>query len=428
MKPLTQAEGSSHHFEVSTMKSLREIMQEPLRGSAHSRLFCFWAYRLWAVLPAVALVACAPQARHAVEFRPADTLPLESAAIHQLGAGSGVSTMGWLLRQDGDRVDLVYDRIAEDGSQGRIMLVASADGGRTFSEPTQLDFGAEAVQGSVSAVRTTRGAHVYFLKSEGVSAPAKYFRSRFEGGSFGPPEELPPMPGLDDLLSWPRAYAFGQGGLAVVFRDSQHRPNLTLSRDGRTFGPPQVVAGGRSAMPALGVFATGALAYVYQTDPPEGPGKISWVHMTEDGRNWSEAKRVSDTSPNVHDATLFRRGDGALDLYYCYTNHRYAGNFSVFRRRLGPGGRLGPEQRVTAQAAGSFIKPTLARLENGRLLLILTTTTRAPSDGGKHLYVTSLWEDAPWRERLDDNRTAHRRLDLESVLKGRKRRGNRLAR
>jgi hypothetical protein len=175
-----------------------------------------------------------------------------------------------------------------------------------------------------------------------------------------------PIDGVTGLLSWPKFYAL-TGRVAVAFRDGAGRPMAAFSTDGLAFDPAVAVSAAAGAMPALGQFEGSGLAFTYQTEG-SGGGMISWVSLSADGLSWSSPLKVSESSSNVHDTTAVRRQDGGLDLYYIYPCS--AAGFCLFRRGLSPAGSFSGEQQVTLAEVGETSKPEVARLGDGRLLVL----------------------------------------------------------
>jgi hypothetical protein len=212
-------------------------------------------------------------------------------------------------------------------------------------------------------------------------------------GRSASPTPLDGLPGLDGLLSWPQVVSAG-GRLAMAYRDENSQLQLATSLDGRRWSRTAVSLP-VGAMPAVSVDATGTWALSYQVGP--GAPMTSVVRLARDGVHFGPATFVSATGPNVHDTALLPRRGGGFDAYYVSQDSE--AGFSLYRRRIGADGALGPEQRLTdAAQVGEASKPNVGRLPDGRV--VVTTafiTERGPSGdpSQQRLFSAVLDSDAP---------------------------------
>jgi hypothetical protein len=301
---------------------------------------------------------------------PPTALPLGPAAVTTIGSGAGLDMSSATLVGGGAQpspVSLVFDHFDAAFTSGqlrRTTLTITGGAITSFSPPVALSLGSSTFLGSPSIVTASGTPWLYYVRSAAPQASAQLLRCQAGPSGCAAPSVVVSAPAMT-LLSWPRLIALPDGRLAAAFRDAQSRPTIALSTDGTSFGGGHAV-GPPGAMPALGVFQDGTLAFTYQTQSTAAP-MTSWVTLSKDGASWSAPQRVTTQSGNVHDTALVDRLDGQLELYYIYPAG--ALGFVLFRRALASDGVLGPEQQVTASAVGEVSKPAAARLPDGRLLL-----------------------------------------------------------
>lgn len=303
-------------------------------------------------------------------------LPIGSAEVFRVGLPGRIevaSAVGEIA--DGELI-VVWDRFDEAFSEGELWTSRSSDL-INWTAPSALEIGTSTFEASPSILPINNTLWLYFVETDGVYSSPTTGRSHWEGSNWSAPEYLDPIGGIANLLAWPKFAVLLDGRVAVAFRDGASLPKLAISSNGVSFENAHVVSQEGAAMPAVGQFANGKLAFSYQT----GSGGLmsSWVRLSEDGATWSDAVRVSESSTNVHDTTLVRRLDGNLDLYYIYPCS--GAGFCLHRRCLGSDGALGPEEQVTLPEIGETSKPEALRLSDGRLLLLWATITARSAQG-----------------------------------------------
>ena len=315
-------------------------------------------------------------------------------SVQQLGLNDGIDVKSAaFIRPDGSSL-VVYENFDEPFSRGQLMQ--SSGPPQALSKPEPLDFGLDApLVGAPSAVRIADRDYLYFMTASSAETPPKLYRSPLEAGGFGAPEPLGTIDGMDSLLSWPRFHSTSDGRVAVAYHDGFARSLMAISQDGLHFEDAQQVGPQGAAMADISSFQGGGFAYCFQTLSATVPFS-SWVRISANGKTWSAPIRVTDASPNVHDTSMLKRKDGGIDLYYCYPAGE--SGFSVMRRAIDRRGRMGPEQRVTKESVGDTMKPTVSRLQDGRVLLTMATGTERSKEGfptRQRLDVLVLEEDAP---------------------------------
>lgn len=308
-----------------------------------------------------------------------DALPVSDGL--RLGPGLDLDVASAIAVAPDGAVELVFDSFGGSFAGSELWTSASTDG-RRFAAPRPTGFTRHPFEASPSFVRGV----LYFAGADALSGAATLYRAGVGRADA--------VRAIESLLSWPRIYAWGDR-VALVYRDAASRPMIAWGDDAASLGAPVVVSEGGAAMATLGVFADGSLAYAYQ-HPVGAEPMVSFVRRSSDGTAWSEPVRVTDAAGNVHDTTLVARADGGLDLYYVYPAP--AGRFALFRRAMAADGRMGEEERVSADALGEPSKPEGARVADGRVLIAFADiAARGPSGepSGQELVLVSLPSEAP---------------------------------
>lgn len=352
------------------------------------------------LLPGCAAPAPAPSPRAdpaLTGLGPPASLPLDRSEVTVLVEENAGNLPRALFRAPDGSVELVFVRVPPDASRFDLFAISWVSG-RGWSEPTHLVRGPEPYQGGASVVSLPEGHYLYYVKSESLRKPGVFVRRRLLETGLGPVEEISGAPSLS-LLSFPRLHPLHEKRVALVFRDGESRGQIAFSEDGLLFAPAAVVVSEPVAAVDLGVFADGALAFVYQTARPEGIGKISWVQLSSDGVAWSSPIQIAPEMLNVHDPYPFLRQDGDLDLYFSSTNEGLAGGFSLFRRRLAVTGELGAVERVSTRATGSLLYPRSLRLPTGAVLSVASDVSGRMGEVG-HLVVFLLPGDSEALHRI----------------------------
>lgn len=311
--------------------------------------------------------------------------PLGPEAVVSVSSPGAIDIYGTAFTSR-DAVTVVFERFDEPFTVGRLYAATSTGG--AFSDPVELSVGSLALRGGPSSF----GDSLYFIESASINARASVSRARFEDGAFSPAEPLPAIAGVDSLLSWPRFVPLADDRVAVVFRDGAGRGRYGFSEDGLAFDDFDTFDPGPLAQPELGRHADGSLVFTFQMPVGNEP-MISFV------RHGENVVRLSTSSSNVHDARIFNRADGGLDIYYIYPLG--PPGFSIFRRSLALDGTLGPEQQLTISSLGDATKPSPQRLPDGGILLLYAEITRrAPQGYPSEQILRALWirGDAPAAE------------------------------
>ncbi len=313
-------------------------------------------------------------------------LPLGPDAVVSISEPGALDIYGTAFLTN-DAVTVVYERFDEPFTLGRLHTSTSTDGS-TFAPPRALEgLGSHALRGGPSSVANA----LYFIEADSTGGPA--FVSRALG--LAAAQLLPAISGVDSILSWPRFLGLAGGRSAVVFRDGRGRGHVGFSDDGLTFDDFTTPEVGPLAQAELGQHPDGSFVFTFQTPVGNEP-MISFVRLSADAVQWDTAFRLSTASSNVHDARVFRRSDGGLDIYYIYPLG--LPGFSIFRRSISVGGELGPEEQVTTSELGDATKPAPQRLSDGRILLLYAEITRrAPQGYPSEQILRALWirGDAP---------------------------------
>lgn len=328
------------------------------------------------------------------DLGPPTPLPLGPAAVQIIGPALATDIDAAWVPGDGS---LVFDSSDVDFTRSRLFGAAASDGG--FAAPVALDgLSDRALVAGPSVIEFRGETWLYFVDSpglDGVEVGIK--RARWAAGRWVDVEAVRPIPETW-ILSWPRFVALDDG-VGLAWRDWNSAPHFARSADGLRFDAPVRIADA-GALATVGRFADGTLVYTWQEESAARPFVAYYSLSTDGGATWRPKAEVTDASGNVHDTAPVERRDGTIDLYYIYPAS--ARGFVLFRRHLTADGRLGPEERVTADALGEPSKPGGARLPDGRLLLWWAEISARDLVQGwpteQRIVVTRIQGDAPSAE------------------------------
>lgn len=166
--------------------------------------------------------------------------------------------------------------------------------------------------------------------------------------------ELIDVPDRLSIRSWPRVREISGSRVALSYRDPESVPKVAYSIDGLRFGEPTAVSS-PSAMPVVGEFGDGSLAFGFQKG--RGSTMASYLRvLQQEALGWGPTTPIYPASENVHDASFLQRRDGLLDAYFITPNSAESG-FAIHRRCVDPRGRLGEPELVLESASHSYAKP-----------------------------------------------------------------------
>lgn len=194
----------------------------------------------------------------------------------------------WLPRvaispRDPSHVYIVWQEIVFSGGPhgGDIYFARSRDGGRTFEPPVDLSHSIEGDgKGRINAERWRNGSFDLAIGADGTLAVAwtayegpLWFRTSRDGGATF--EDVIVVDAARVAPARSPALAFGNGVIALAWstgEDPQADIHVAMSRDGRSFGRPAIVARSPSFSdaPALAFDASGTLHLAY-ADSAGGP-------------------------------------------------------------------------------------------------------------------------------------------------------------
>jgi|GEM_PF-2404918 len=294
---------------------------------------------------------------------PPSTFPLERKHVQLLGPASQLD-LASAFWQEGKTTYVIFESANESFS--KIAMYLSSSTGGPFSPPKKLTFSNKAIVSSPSVFQWKGKRWLYFVEADSLRGTPTLRRARIEAGKISASETLTAVPGLGNILSWPKWYAWRDKKIYLVYRDSGSFPMFSQSLDGKSFTMPKRAVSQRAALATLGVMSQGTLVYTYQ-HPTAQSAMTSYYLLSKDGKTWSSPKTITLNSSNVHDTTILPRPDGGVDVYYIYP--KGLGGFRLFRRYISPAGQLGVEQQLTAQSLGEPSKPEAKVLQDGRILL-----------------------------------------------------------
>lgn len=227
-------------------------------------------------------------------------------------------TFSWLPRlvmtaDDDDEVVVLWQKIVFSGGShgGETFVSRSGDGGRTFSEPTNLSrTPAGAGKGRLSANRWDNGSHDLIRGPDGTIYVAwteyegalRLSRSTDGGRTFSDPLHVAgsdgepargPALAVDHRERVHLAWTVGEDPTADL--------RFATSLDGgASFGEPRTLfrTGGHSDAPALAADPAGTLhlAFGESEDGPFGPSHVRYARSHDGGESFEEARAVSRAS------------------------------------------------------------------------------------------------------------------------------------
>ncbi len=217
-----------------------------------------------------------------------------------------------------------------------------------------------------SIVKMNDSIWIYYVEGNSLKDFAKSFRAQWENGTLVNIEEL----NIDKKIRvrhWQRYYSFNN--LVVMIYAGGDGMFFTTSKDGISF-KNFVKTYKRAAKPSFNNVNEKTVAYSFQRGNWKKGKMKSMFSISEDmGLTWNQPTETTLSHKNVHDAFLFKRNDGMLDIYYVYPVESWRG-FSLFRRCIRKDYSLGDEEQVIVKEMGNVIAPTLHRLEDNRIALV----------------------------------------------------------
>lgn len=270
---------------------------------------------------------------------------------------------------------LVYSRYERGDIDTSTLRVAVSIDGKVVASDRRLNVPGE-VADAPSFVTTDDGTWLHFASSAPGLEGIQLWRSQLVGTTFGPPERLADVPGLERMVQWPRWVDTGPG-VFLTFRGIGSGPAWVPFENGERPGPARTLAPFAVAYPRVVPMTGGGCFFSYQR-PPDGGYMATYFSVSPDCTGWSEPMPIAwpdpPGKPDVHDAYALPRQDKGVDLYYSYPSRKGAGarfevGFVLYRRAVMPDGTLGPEEQLTDRDAFEPFAPTAHRQPDGTILV-----------------------------------------------------------
>lgn len=226
-------------------------------------------------------------------------------------------------------------------------------------------------------VKSQRGIEL-FLNGFEVSKRTSFFEKiTLKEGVFFDPVKLQIQDDLNDQLRpwvFARVNSDNTTTLSYEFKHFNEHPPTELERNHLKFAKSfdgiyfdQSIEMGTGVMPRHAEFQSGKKIFTRQNGNLKN--MMVYFRLSLDGIRWSEETPISSQS-DIHDAFLFQRLDGQIDVYYIVGGGRHG--YVVTRRSINDKGEMGPEIALTQVEQGSFVQPHTTRLNDGRILLLIT--------------------------------------------------------
>lgn len=226
-------------------------------------------------------------------------------------------------------------------------------------------------------VKSQRGIEL-FLNGFDVSKRTSFFEKLIlKEGVFSDPIKLQIQDDLkDQLRPWifARVNSDNTTTLSYEFKHFNEHPPTELERNHLKFAKSfdgihfdQSIEMGTGVMPRHAEFPTGKKIFTRQNGNLKN--MMVYFRLSLEGISWSQEMPISSQT-DIHDAFLFQRLDGLIDIYYLVGGG--GRGYVVARRSINDKGELGPEIALTQVKQGSFTQPHPARLNDGRILLLIT--------------------------------------------------------
>ncbi|MCL1096229.1 hypothetical protein [Shewanella kaireitica] len=250
------------------------------------------------------------------------------------------------------------------------------------------------IRSSISHVIIDGVDWLYFIESNGFKSEAIAYRAKFKDSALVEQEKISLEVPLS-LSSNARWSVMKNNSVALVYTDKKCcKLYFSISKDGVKFETPRYI-GNAGFMPHLSSFSDGKLLYLFQKsfrsskEKPNGkPIYITKSHFRVSnnyGQTWSEYTPITLTDDTVHDAKAILRLDGNIDIYYVYPIQEGKG-LSLWRKCINTNGGLGNEELVVQHDFGNIAKPSIHRLENGKMLVTFVEQGKVVLEGDHNIH------------------------------------------
>jgi len=260
----------------------------------------------------------------------------------------------------------------------------------------------KTIRTSISHIKIDGVDWLYFIESNGFKSDAVAYRAKLKGSVLVEQEKI----SLETTLSPSsnaRWHVMNNNSIALVYTDKNCcKLYFSISKDGVRFETPRYI-GNTGFMPHLSSFTDGKLLYLFQKsfrsskEKPNGkPIYITKSHFRVSnnyGQTWSKDTPISLSDETVHDAKAILRLDGNIDIYYVYPI-KEGKDLSLWRRCINTNGGLGNEELVVQDDFGNIAKPSIHRLENGKLLVTFVEQGKVVSESDHNIYGAVISDDS----------------------------------
>jgi len=250
------------------------------------------------------------------------------------------------------------------------------------------------IRSSISHVIIDGIDWLYFIESNGFKSDAFAYRAKLKDSALVEREKL----SLEITLSPSsnaRWHVLNNNNIALVYTDKKCcKLYFSISKDGVKFETPRYI-GNTGFMPHLSSFSDGKLLYLFQksfrSSKEKSNGKPIYITKSHFrvsnnyGQTWSEYTPITLTDDTVHDAKAILRLDGNIDIYYVYPIQDGKG-LSLWRRCINTNGGLGNEELVVQHDFGNIAKPSIHRLENGKMLVTFVEQGQVVLEGDHNIH------------------------------------------
>ncbi len=258
------------------------------------------------------------------------------------------------------------------------------------------------IRSSISHVIIDGVDWLYFIESNGFKSDAIAYRAKLKDSALVEQEKI----SLEFTLSPSsnaRWHVMNNNKVALVYTNKQCcKLYFSTSKDGVKFEAPRYI-GNTGFMPHLSSFSDGKLLYLFQKsfrsskEKPNGkPIYITKSHFrisNNFGKTWGEYTPISLTDDTVHDAKAILRHDGNIDIYYVYPIQEDK-DLSLWRRCISSNGELGNEELVVQHDFGNIAKPSIHRLDSGKILVTFVEQGKVVLEGEHNIHSAIISADS----------------------------------
>jgi hypothetical protein len=312
------------------------------------------------------LTACSTNPLTTNVIKTSSNLPLSLEEVHLIQANKGLTRNIFHIYSDNkDYILFNYDSAVNKGvSRVKYMELDRFTNSNASNIDEVLPLQKPKKRYISSIIKIHNINWIYYVEADHFKADVKSYRAQWQKGKLVNIEPLSIGKTLK-LRSWQKFYVYDD---KVVMVHTGGGMFVSVSTDGKTFASFKKIFS-YSAQPRISSIGDMLVSAFQIGNWREGKMKPLLSFSNDLANTWSKPMEVTNSHINVHDAFLFKRLDGNIDIYYVYPIGDWRG-FSLFRRCLRKNHSLGSEEQVLVKEIGNVVAPSISRLNNDEILVM----------------------------------------------------------